>query len=132
MEVIATDIMASDMVVRAEVQLMVGEVEARGTREGPNHAEADVQLVARATLDAVAELLVEPVLLHLNEIRITDLGGQSVISTAVDLVEGRLSDTLFGTCSTRHNRQQAVVHSVLDALNRRLSMYSLKTVSAKD
>ncbi len=125
-------VMASDMVVRAEVQLMVGEVEARGTREGPNHAEADVQLVARATLDAVAELLVEPVLLHLNEIRITDLGGQSVISTAVDLVEGRLSDTLFGTCSTRHNRQQAVVHSVLDALNRRLSMYSLKTVSAKD
>ncbi|MEN8008698.1 MAG: hypothetical protein ABFS42_16940, partial [Candidatus Krumholzibacteriota bacterium] len=125
-------VMASDMVVRAEVQLLAGEVEARGTREGPNHADADVQLVARATLDAVTELLVEPVLLHLNEIRITDLGGQSVVTTAVDLVEGRHSETLFGTCSTRHNHQQAVVHAVLDSLNRRLSMYSLKTASARD
>lgn len=125
-------VMASDMVVRAEVQLLTGEVEARGTREGPNHAEADIQLVARATLEAVSELLVEPVLLHLNEIRITDLGGQSVVEVAVDLVEGRLSETLFGACSTRHNRQQAVVHSVLDALNRRLSMYSLKTASDQD
>ena len=124
-------VMASDMVVRAEVQLLAGEVEARGTREGPNHADADVQLIARATLDAVTELLVEPVLLHLNEIRTTELGGQSVVTTAVDLVEGRLSETLFGTCSTRHNRQQAVVHSVLDSLNRRLSMYSLKTDSAQ-
>jgi hypothetical protein len=118
--------MASDMTVRAEVQLLVDGVEARGVREGPNHAEADVQLVARATLDAVAGLLVEPVMLHLNEIRTTQLGGHSVVTCAVDLVEGRLSDTHFGTCSTRHNRQQAVVHAVLDALNRRLSLFSLK------
>ncbi len=124
-------VMASDMVVRAEVQLRAGEVEARGTREGPNHADSDVLLVARATLDAVTELLSEPVLLHLNEVRIAHLGGQTVVMTAVDLVEGRISDTLFGTCSTRHNRQQAVVHSVLDALNRRLSLYSLKSSAAE-
>ncbi len=120
-------VMASDMVVRAEVQLRAGEIEARGTREGPNHADSDVQLVARAALDALSELLSEPVLLHLKEVRIEPLGGQNVVMTAVDLVEGRISDTLFGSCSTRHNRQQAVVHSVLDALNRRLSLYSLKS-----
>ncbi len=120
-------VMARDMVIRAEVQLRAGEVEAQGTREGPNHADGDVDLVARATLDAITELLSEPVLLHLNEVRISHLGGQTVVMTAVDVVEGRISDTLFGTCSTRHNRQQAVVHSVLDALNRRLSLYSLKS-----
>ena len=86
-----------------------------------------MQLVARATLDAVSELLVDPVLLHLNEVRVETIGGQAAVMTAVDLVEGRISETLFGACSTRHNRQQAVVHSVLDALNRRLSLYSLKT-----
>ena len=123
-------VMASDMLVRAEVQLRVNGVEARGKREGANHADSDVQLVARATLDAVAELLNEPVLLHLNEIRILPLGGKTVVMAAVDLVEGRVSDTLFGTCSTVHNRQQAVVHAVLDALNRRLSMYAVKTVAA--
>ena len=120
-------VMASDMVVRAEVHLRAGEVEARGKREGPNHAESDLQLVARATLDAVSELLVDPVLLHLNEVRVENLGGQTAVITAVDLVEGRISETLFGACSTRHNRQQAVVHSVLDAMNRRLSLYSLKS-----
>lgn len=125
-------VMASDMVVRAEVQLRVGNVEAQGTCEGPNHAESDVQLVARATLEAVGQLVVEPVLLHLNEIRIRPLGGQTVVMAAVDLVEGRASDTLYGTCSTRHNRQQAVVHAVLDALNRRLAMYSLKASAAEN
>ncbi len=125
-------VMASDMVVRAEVQLRVGNVEAQGTCEGPNHAESDVQLVARATLEAVGQLVVEPVLLHLNEIRIRPLGGQTVVMVAVDLVEGRASDTLYGTCSTRHNRQQAVVHAVLDALNRRLAMYSLKASAAEN
>ena len=124
-------VMVSDMVVRAEVQLRAGEVEARGTLEGPNHADSDVQLVARATLEAVTELLTETVLLHLNEVRIAQLGGETVVMTAVDLVEGRISETLFGTCSTRHNRQQAVVHSVLDALNRRLSLYSLKSATAE-
>jgi hypothetical protein len=119
-------VMASDMVVRAEVQLRAGGVEARGTLEGPNHADSDIHLVAKATLEAVSELLTEPVLLHLKEVRVGHLGGQDLILTAVDLVEGRISDTLFGTCSTRHNRHQAVVHAVLDALNRRLSMYSLK------
>jgi hypothetical protein len=124
-------VMASDMVVHAEVQLRAGEIEARGTREGPNHVNSDVHLVARAALDAVAELLVEPVLLHLKEIRLESLGGQDVVMIAVDLVEGRASDTLFGTCSTRHNRQQAVVHAVLDALNRRLSLYSLKPATTE-
>jgi hypothetical protein len=119
-------VMASDRVLRAEVQLRAGEVEARGTREGPNHADSDIHFVAAAALDAVAALLSEPVLLHLKEVRVADLGGQDVVVVAVDLVEGRSSDTLFGACSTRHNRQQAVVHAVLDALNRRLGMYSLK------
>lgn len=120
-------VMASDMVVRAEVHLRAGEIEARGTHEGPNHADSDVILIARAALDALMELLVEPVMLHLKEVRIEPLGGHDVVVTAVDLVEGRHSDTLFGSCSTRHNRHQAVVHSVLDSLNRRLSLYSLKS-----
>jgi len=71
-------------------------------------------------------LLAEPLILGLNEIRVRNLGGQSVVMTAVDLVEGRRSETLFGTCAAGHNRSQAVVHSVLDAVNRRLTLYALK------
>jgi hypothetical protein len=124
-------VMASDMVVRAEVHLRAGDVEALGTVEGPNHAESDTVLVARATVEAIGKLLVDPVLLHVKEVRLETLGGQTVVLAAIDLVEGRSSDTLFGACSTRHNRQQAVVYSVLDALNRRLSLFALKTAQAE-
>ncbi len=124
-------LMSSDMVVRAEVQLRAGDIEALGTVEGPNHDESDTLLVARATTEALSRLLVDPVLLHVKEVRLENLGGQIVVLTAIDLVEGRRSETLFGACSTRHNRQQAVVHSVMDALNRRLSLYPLKSARAE-
>ncbi len=123
-------VMASDMVVRAEVQLRAGSLEARGTREGPNHADSELDLVANAVLDALAQMLVDPVLLHLKEIRVERLGGQQVVLVAVDLVEGRRTETLFGACSSGHNRQQGVVFAVLDALNRRLSLFGLKAEEA--
>ncbi len=121
-------VMASETTIRAEVQLRAGEVEARGLREGPNHADSDILLVAEATVAAVTELIADPVLLHLREVSLHEVGGQNIVVTAVDLVEGRQSTTLFGTCGTSHNRQQAVVFAVLDALNRRLSLHGLKTL----
>lgn len=124
-------VMASDMLVRAEVQLSTGELEVRGTMEGANHGGSAIQLVARATLDALTHLVTEPILLHLNEIRIDNLGDHPVVLCAVELVEGRKSETLFGSCSNLHNEQQAVVFAILDAMNRRLSMYSLKTAQAE-
>lgn len=124
-------VMATDQRVRAEVQLSAGELEARGVREGPNHAGSDVQLVAEAALDAVGQLLADPVLLHLHEVRLDELAAQPVVLVAVDLVEGRRGETLFGSCGASHNRQQAVVHAVLDALNRRLSLFALKSAEPR-
>lgn len=124
-------LISSDMVVRAEVLLQAGEVEALGTVEGANHAGSDTILVARATVQALSELLNEPVLLHVREIRLENLGNQTVILAAIDLVEGRRSETLFGACSANHNRQQAVVHAVLDALNRRLGLYGFKSARSE-
>ncbi len=119
-------VMASDATIRAEVQLRAGKLEAGGLCEGANHADADMQLVAQATVEAVADLIADPILLHLKEVRLEQVGGHGVVLTAVDLVEGRQSTTLFGTCSTSHNRLQAVVYSVLDALNRRIALHGLK------
>ena len=124
-------LMTSETTVRAEVELRAGEVEARGLREGPNHADSDMTLVARATVAAVAELIADPVLLHLRDVRLERIGTLEIVLVAVDLVEGRRSTTLFGTCGTSHNRQQAVVYAVLDALNRRLALHGLKTLEAK-
>ncbi len=124
-------VMASDMLVRAEVQLTTGDVEVRGTQEGANHGGSAIQLVAQATLDALGRLVTDPIVLHLNEVRIDNLGHHTVVLCAVELVEGRKSEILFGSCSNLHNEQQAVVFAVLDALNRRLSMYCLKSAKAE-
>lgn len=123
--------MVSDEVIRAEVVLQAGEVEARGVCEGPNSFGSESTLVARAALEAVIQLVDEPIILHLNDVRQEVVGGRQVILTAVDLVEGRRSETLFGACACEHNRQQGVVYSILDALNRRLSFFALKLTALR-
>ena len=125
-------LMVSEMVVRGEVRLRAGDLEARGAREAPNHAGSDVVVVAEAALAAVSELLADPLLLHLHEIRTETIAGTIIVVVAVDVVEGRRSETLCGTCRADHNRQQAIVFAVLDALNRRLGVHGLKPVPTAD
>ena len=127
MQCTGVGVLASEQTVRAEVELQAGLVEARGIEEGPNHRDSDLYLIGRATVAAVRELLDDPVLLNLSDVRITEMAGQGIMLAAVELVEGRRSERLFGTCATLHNRQQAVVYAILDALNRRLSLMVFKS-----
>jgi hypothetical protein len=120
-------VMASETTIRAEVDLCAGEVEVRGAEEGPNREDGDLHVVARAALAALSELLDEPILLSLSEVRLQQVAEQPLALVAVELVEGRRSERLFGTCPARHNRQQAVVYAILDALNRRLAMMGIRT-----
>jgi hypothetical protein len=120
-------VLTSDQTIHVEVDLNAGVVEAHGAAEGANRPDGDVPLIAEATLEAVKQLLDEPVLLSLSEVRFAQIAGETVVLTAIELVEGRRTERLFGTCPTGHNRQQAAAYAVLDALNRRLSLMSLKT-----
>ncbi len=120
-------VLASERSMRAEVNLQAGLVEVRGVHEGPNHPDSDIAVVGQATVAAVSQLVEDPILLNLSDVRLAEMAGQPVMLAAVELVEGRRSERLYGTCSARHNRQQAVVYAILDALNRRLAMVSLKS-----
>ena len=124
-------VLVSERLIRAEVQLRAGDVEARGVQEGPNHPHGDLDLIGRAALAAVSQLVADELLLYLQDIRSVALGGRSVILAAVTLVEGRRSEVLWGCCPDTHNRQQAAVFAVLDALNRRLAQYPLKEAKAQ-
>ncbi len=119
-------LVSSDRGVRAEVRLGSGGREAVGIAESPNHADSDILCIARATVDAVGGLLALPLVLHLREVRLDTIGDQATVLVAVDLVESRRTETLLGACAARHNRQQAVVHAVLGALNRRLGLFALR------
>jgi hypothetical protein len=120
-------VLASERSMRAEVNLQAGLVEVRGVHEGPNHPDSDIAVVGQATVAAVSQLVEDPILLNLSDVRLAEMAGQPVVLAAVELVEGRRSERLYGTCSAKHNRQQAVVYAILDALNRRLAMVSLKS-----
>ncbi len=122
---------STDRLVRAEVRLAAGGREAVGLAESANHADSDLLCVARATVDAVGNLLALPVLLHLREARMDAMGGQDAVLVAVDLVESRRTETLLGACAARHNRQQAVVCAVLAALNRRLGLFALRDAAGQ-
>lgn len=125
-------LLSSDRSVRAEVVLAAGGREVAGVAECAGHADADLLCIARATVEAVGLLLALPAVLHLREIRQDILGGQATLLAAVDIVESRRTETLLGACPLRHNRQQAVVHAVLAALNRRLGLFALREAEAAD
>ncbi|MEZ4387676.1 MAG: hypothetical protein R3D98_08875 [Candidatus Krumholzibacteriia bacterium] len=115
-------IMSNGDHLRAEVDLQAAGLEASGVAEGSNRHGGDLQLVALATLEAVEALVNEPLGLELVELKHERLGRDDVILVAVELVQGRRSDRLYGACEPGANLYQAVVFAVLDALNRRLEM----------
>jgi len=127
---IGVSVSTTDTTISADVELGAGDVNYHGRVSGPNHVGGDIQLIARAAVDAVAQLVADPIVLSLAEIRESEVGGERLILAAVELVEGRRSDRLFGTCSLSQNPQQATVFAVLDALNRRLSLMAFKEVTA--
>lgn len=119
-------LLATDRTVRAEVELRAGLLEARGQQEGVNTNGSDLVLVARAAVDAVRQLLVDPVTLTLADLQLTEVAGETVILAAVELTEGRRSERLYGTCAGLPSRPQGAVYAVLDALNRRVSLLSFR------
>lgn len=121
---------STETTVRAEVDLLAAGLSSRGTAEGPNRGASDIDLIAQATLSAVGCLLDESVALNLCEVRVDPLGGQKVVLVAVELIEGRRAERLFGTCQSQQNLHQAVVFAVLDALNRRLALMAFKSGEA--
>jgi len=122
-------ILTTGALLRAEVDLQAAGMEASGVAEGPNRNGGDLHLVAAATLDAVENLIHERLGLELVELRRERLGGGEVVLVAIELVQGRRCEQLYGTCQPGPNIYQAVVYAVLDALNRRLEMMLFKASS---
>jgi hypothetical protein len=125
-------IQSTGNLLRAEVELQAAGMEGSGAAEGPNRSGGDLHLVAAATLDAVQNLLEESLELELVELRRERLGNGEILLVAVELVQGRRCEQLFGVCQPGPNTSQAVVYAVLDALNRRLEMMLFKAADEDD
>ena len=125
-------VLTTENMLRAEVDLQAAGREASGVAEGPNRSGGDLHLVGLATLDAVEHLVNESLGLELVELRRERLGTGDILLAAVELVQGRRCEQLYGTCHPGPNMYQAVVYAVLDALNRRLEMMLFRAVDEED
>lgn len=113
---------ARDGAFSVEVELAVGAYEGLpGRAEGPAQDPLGcAALVARATLEAVRNLLQPGYEAQLRELRIVDMGGVPLVAVTVDFGEGRRLSSVAGACLQRGSLYDTAVYATLDAINRPL------------
>lgn len=106
----------------AEVELAVGPFEGvPGRCSGPAQDPAGcAAVVARATLEAVRNLLQPGYEAQLRELRVVDMGDTPLVAVSIDFGEGRRLKRLAGACLQHGSLQDAAVYATLDAINRPL------------
>jgi hypothetical protein len=103
----------------ATVTLAAGGTLYDGTATAPATASSRPRLIARATLNAVAALM--PVgACDIEYAQIAQVGGRGVAVSIVQVLTPNGEAIVTGSALVRADEADAVVRSVLDALNRRL------------
>ena len=102
------------------VTLSYGDAEATGFAEGAIAAATRPRMVASATIDALRQLEPAAERLDVSGAELTRVGGADVAVVTLAVVEPPLERQLTGSAVVHHLADDAVVRSVLDAVNRRL------------
>jgi hypothetical protein len=104
----------------ASVTLAIGEQLFEGTSRGPAGQTHRARLVAAAALDAVSDLLGQPC--EVESATIVATGSREVALTVLTVMVPRTGEqVLTGAAVVRGDEADAVVRSVLAALNRQLA-----------
>lgn len=117
-----------------EVELAYGSFEGvPGRASGPAQEPVGcATLVARATLEAVRNLLQTGYEAQLRELQIVDLTGSPAVVACVDFGEGRRLQRLVGACLQFGSLYDTAVYATLDAINRPLGRARFRQVAAFD
>lgn len=106
--------------IEAAVTLAIGEQLFEGSVHGPSGQSHRARLVAAATLDAVSHLLGQPCEVESSAIVAT--GSREVALSVLTLMVPRSGEqVLTGAAVVRGDEADAIVRSVLAALNRQLT-----------
>ena len=105
---------------QATVHLTLAGNTYEGTAAGSGATATRPRLVARATLDAIREILGSPA--EIDHVGIVPVGARSVAVCVLSLEQPRHGEQLLtGSALIRGDENDAVARSVLDALNRYLT-----------
>ena len=102
----------------AQVELIQGDQTLVGVAAGAAVSESLPRLVARATLDALGQMLGPRQALELLALERRRLGGRRIVLSHLVLLRGRVETHLSGSVLVTSDPLEATVFSVLDALNR--------------
>ena len=104
----------------ASVVVSTGAESYEGRSIGPSSMSHRHTLVARATLDAVGELLGLPA--EIEVATVTTMGSRQMAACVIQVAVPRVGElVLTGSALVRGDEADAVARAVLDALNRRLA-----------
>jgi len=106
-----------------EVRLERSGVEAVGSMGVVAAGEPVHEVIARATVHALTELLDEDFNLCLSRIEEVDLKGCTALLAMIDVVTGRQARSLVGCVFVGRDRNEAAALAVLDAINRPLGRW---------
>jgi len=120
LQIAAIETSSSGMRASIRVTLAYGDTEATGFAEGTIAAATRPRLVASATLDALRQLEPKAERLDVAGAELTSVGGADLAVITLTVVEPPLERQLTGSAVVHHLADDAVVRSVLDAVNRRL------------
>lgn len=108
------------------VTLQYSGSEYEGIEAGPASRMGRLRLVASATLKAVEKVAVGAHSFALEDITVINLGRDTVVITSIAIL-GAAGDEVFAGCAiVRDDEREAIVRSVLDAINRRLEFLIAK------
>lgn len=108
--------------VEAEVKLEFDDVVHSGKSCGPSSEVNRLRVAAEATLAAVAEYFNSNYQLAVDDVLVLEVRSRRIVLTVMSLIAQGGEETLVGSSLIRGPETDAVVRSVLDALNRRFSM----------
>ncbi len=108
--------------VDATVTLALGEKVVEATEHGEKFGMDRQRAVARATVSAINRFLGQNERLHLADLMECFISGKRVSLAAILYEEGSRREELVGAAYDRGNSDDAVIHAVLDAVNRKLRL----------
>jgi len=113
--------------IDVEVKLERNGLEVVGSQGDLRHAGRQRETVAGAALHAVTELLDENIQLCLAAISEIEVSGRTALLAVIDAVEGRAVTSFAGCVLLGRDPNEGAVLAVLDALNRQLGRWKLRT-----
>lgn len=113
--------------IRVRVQLQRGEALYEGEAEGSSQGSSGIRLGAEAVIQAVQEFMEGLCRITLEDVLDVEMGDAHAVIAGVQLsVRGHAPDFLVGSAIVHSDPVEAAVRSVLDALNRKMVLFSVE------